>query len=132
MVTKKQTAQKETKGRMAINTVLLLVLTAALGVMTCCGVKKLNAPYETDKGYYNVPAICTEDEGWLVNEDSYLCWTDGSRAEGAEDYAFFLYDQVRFASVIQDQNLMTVLTVVGSMLTAASLVATIVYWNHNR
>lgn len=54
------------------------------------------------------------------------------RVEEANDYVVFLNDRISFTAAIESVQLEIALCVVGSMLTIASLISAIVYWNHNR
>ncbi|MBQ3318548.1 hypothetical protein IJG76_00805 [Candidatus Saccharibacteria bacterium] len=133
---------KKTSPRVIVNTCLLLALTIFFGLAT------KNVFFWTNnvpRGYIynsNPPHLCFEKEemldGGILNEGAYICSVE--RDENGkpihltddEDYALFIQNQMTYVFSRNWSAVTATVLIFGIMLTAGSLVATIVYWNHNR
>ena len=138
--------KQKTSKRVIVNSCLLLLMTIALGVMTYCGVSKITAYSHSHSAFVasDSPMLCFEEESDFVDgrptvrNGAYICSTevdengDFIRSEDVNDYAMFLNERISFTAVIESVQLGIMLCALGSMLTFASLISTIVYWNHNR
>ena len=133
---------KKTSGRVIVNTCLLLALTVFLGLATKNGFFWTKSIANSNIGNSNPPHLCFEKEefvqgGWST-EGAYVCSVerdeDGKpiHLTSNEDYALFLQDQITYTSTRNGLEVMWVVLLVGVMMTVVSLVATVVYWNHNR
>ena len=127
----------KTSARVNINTGLLVLTTIIFGVITFCGVNKLQAFRRNLTGVSDAPALCYDEEaykrsGGSVRQDTYLCSSNGTTVTDQKDYTMFLYDRVSLTTSSLSYENGVLLTAIGGMLTIASLVAAIVYWNHNR
>lgn len=146
MVKPNTKAKQKTSKRVIVNSCLLLLMTIVLGVMTCCGVSKITAYSHSHSAFVasDSPALCFDEESDFVDgratvrNGARICSTevdengDFIRVKDDNDYAMFLNERISFTAVIESVQLGIVLCVFGSMLTLASLISTIVYWNHNR
>lgn len=133
-------------GRVIFVTILLAVLTIALGVLTGVGRFTLKSQASTFSALTNTeaPQICfsgdyENDDGYVhTGEGAYVCSIElDDNLENVElgtskDYALFLQNQTIFASEVISWELVAALTIVGVMLTLCSGVATLAYWFHNR
>ncbi len=94
-------------------------------------------------GISDVPGLCYDEDTYknsnsTIIENAYPCLTQTDEngnpipATSQNDQTMFLFDHTSFSGHVISYELTIVLTVVGSMLTAASLIAALIYWNHNR
>ena len=109
----------------------------AFGAITCYGVSQLQSFRKNLVGVSDAPALCYDEELYKKNDgkviqDTYPCSTDGTAVTDQKDHTMFLYDRISFTSTVNSQQYETILVTIGSMIPVASLVAAIVYWNHNR
>ena len=123
--------------RIKTNTDLLVIATIVFGVITFCGVNRLQAYRKNLTGVSDAPALCYDEETYKksngsVRQDTYLYSSDGTTVTDQKDYTMFLYDRVSLTTSSLSYENGVLLTAIGGMLTIASLVAAIVYWNHNR
>ena len=49
-----------------------------------------------------------------------------------KDYTMFLYGRISFTATVNSQQNDILLVAIGSMMTLGSLMAALIYWNHNR
>lgn len=141
-----ESKDKKTSARVIVNSCLLLLMTITLGLMTYCGVSKI-ALYSKNHSAMvasDSPALCFEEEIDLgddvapIRNGGYICssMVDENnkpiRLTDADDYAMFFSDRISFTATIESVQLEILLCTIGSMLTLASLIGTIIYWNHNR
>ena len=125
----------KTSARVKINTVLLAVLAVVIGLATFFGASAIHAYRKNLVGVSDAPALCYNDQRFdelTVIEDAYPCATDGEAITTTDEYAIFLYNRSNFAATINSAEMEVVLVTLGTMLTAASLIGAVVYWNHNR
>lgn len=127
--------------RVYVNTGLLVLLAIAIGLMTFCGVQKLEMLHKNFTGISDVPGLCYDEERYRKNqtiENAYPCLTqtdeDGNPipATSQNDQTIFLFNHTSFSSSVLSHEFIIVLTVVGGIFTLTSLIAALVYWNHNR
>lgn len=134
-----------TSTRIKVNTCLLLLLTVLFGAMTCFGISRIRA-FNISATAFTIsdgPGLCRYDGAdpkdlEFMREEVYLCSLehdeDGNYVEvtDVKDHTLYLNNKITFASEIISAQLKTILCIIGSMFTIASLIGTIVYWNHNR
>lgn len=135
---------KDVSTRVKINTMLLLLMSLLFGIITLFGLQFMKS--QMDQLSYltsgDMPQICFESEdeshGGRDASGAYICSTEqdengnSKHLTSNEDYALFLQNNLVFVSNLESLELMTILCALGSMLTIGSLIATLVYWNHNR
>ena len=131
------TKNNKTSARVNINAGLLVLVAVAFGAITCYGVNQLQSFRKNLVGVSDAPALCYDEELYKKNDgkviqDTYLCSTDGTAVTDQKDHTMFLYDRISLTSTVNSQQDEILLIAFGSMMTIASLVAAIVYWNHNR
>ncbi len=132
------TKNNRTPGRVYINTGLLVLMAIVFGVITFCGVNELDAYRKNLVGISDAPGLCYDEELYRKNngtviQDTYPCIENGTEeATSQRDHTMFLYDRVSFTATVNSQQNDILLIAIGSMMTLASFVGAIVYWNHNR
>lgn len=140
-----KTKKSKTDARIKVNTCLLLILSVLFGAMTCCGISRIRA-FNISATAFTIsdgPGLCRYDGAdpkdlGFMREEVYLCSLehdeDGNYVEvtDVKDHTLYLNNKITFASEIISAQLKTILCIIGSMFTIASLIGTIVYWNHNR
>ncbi len=132
------TKSSKTSARVAINTGLLILMAIVFGIMTFCGVSKLDASRKNLVGISDAPALCYDEELYKKNDgtviqDTYPCVMNGTEeATSQKDHTMFLYDKINFSATINSQQNDILLITIGSMFTIVSFIGGIVYWNHNR
>lgn len=125
----------KTSARVKFNTVFLAVLAVIIGMATFFGANSIHAYRKNLIGVSDAPALCYNAQRFddvAVIEDAYPCVTDGEAITTADEYAIFLYNRSNFAATINSTEMEVVLVTLGTVMTAASLVGAVVYWNHNR
>ena len=133
----------KTPTRVKVNTGLFILLAIVLGAMTYCGASKLKMFSKNFRGISDAPGLCYDEDTYKksnasIVEDTYPCSTQSDEngnplpATSDNDYAMFLYDHTTFSGAILSNELIILVTTIGSMLTLASLAGGIIYWNHNR
>ena len=127
----------KTPARVNINAGLLVLVAIIFGVITFCGVNKLQDYRKNLTGVSDSPALCYDEEVYKnsngsVRQDSYPCSTDGAAVTDQKDYTMFLYDRISLTTSSLSYENGVVLTAIGGMLTIASLATAFIYWNHNR
>ncbi|MBQ2660043.1 hypothetical protein IJF86_01300 [Candidatus Saccharibacteria bacterium] len=138
-----KTKNIKTPARVKVNTGLFVVLAVILGVMTFCGVNKLQMFGRNFRGITDAPALCYDEDAYRSSDksiikDTYPCLTqideDGNNlpATSQNDHTMFLYNQNSFYGTVLTNELLALMVTVGGMLTLASFVGGIIYWNHNR
>lgn len=134
-----------TSARVKVNTCLLLLLAVLFGVMTCYGISRLRTLNISATAFAvsDGPNLCRNDETNPENhtfylDDTYLCSLEQdengnpTQLTSPRDYAFYLNNQITWASEIRSAQLKVMLGAIGSMFTLSALIGAIVYWNHNR
>ncbi len=143
---KRDRENHKTSSRVVVNSILLFLMAVIFGVLTWCGSSRIIAYGRNHQAYIasDSPGICFEKESDYENglpttrEGVYVCTTEIDendefvRVTDVDGYTMFLNDRISFAATVESIQLEIVLCVVGSMLTIASLISAIVYWNHNR
>lgn len=138
--------KQKTSGRVIFNTCLLALMTIIFGVMTYCGASKIVLYSKNHSAMVasDSPALCFEEEIDLgddvapIRNGGYICssMVDENnkpiRLTDIDDYAMFFSDRISFTATIESVQLEILLCTIGSMLTLASLIGAIIYWNHNR
>lgn len=127
-------------------------MTIVFGVMTCCGLRCMKRQNMMKQSFVvgDGAILCFEEEGDLVKDDftgvkmpqnregAYICSSEYDednnpvRVSDAEDYVFYLNNHIIFNSMRESIELSTIMCMLGLMATIASLIGTIIYWNHNR
>ena len=132
------TKNNKTSARVMINTGLFIVMAIILGVISFCGVNKLEMFRKNLVGISDSPALCYDEELYKKNngtviQDTYPCIENGTEeATSQRDHTMFLYDKINFTATVNSQQNDILLITIGSMMTIASFVGGIIYWNHNR
>ena len=132
------TKNNKTSTRVKINAGLLILMAIMFGVITFCGVNELARFRKNLIGISDAPALCFDEELYEKNDgtviqDTYPCVLNGTEeATSQRDHTMFLYDKINFTATINSYQNDILLVAVGSMMTIASLVGAVVYWNHNR
>ncbi len=132
------TKNNKTSARVMINTCLFILMAIAFGAITLCGVNKLDAFRKSLVGISDAPALCYDEELYKKNngtviQDTYPCIENGTEeATSQRDHTMLLYDKINFTATVNAELNDILLITIGSMMTLASFVGGIVYWNHNR
>lgn len=132
------TKNNKSSARVCINAGLLVLMAIAFGIITFCGVNKLDASRKNLVGISDAPALCYNEELYKKNngtviQDTYPCVENGTEeATSQRDHTMFLYDRISLTATVNSQQNDILLIAIGSMMTIASLIGAIVYWNHNR
>ena len=134
----KKTTNTKTSCRVIFNTLLFVVAAIMFGAITICGVNQLNLYNRNLVGVSDAPALCYNEELYEKNngtviQDTYPCVSNGTEEDTSlRDHTMFLYDRVSFTSTVLGQELMIFTVIVGCLLTTASVLGGVIYWNHNR
>lgn len=132
------TKNNKTPARIKVNTGLLILMAIIFGIITFCGVGKLETSRKNLVGISDAPALCYDEELYWKNnrtviQDTYPCVMNGTEeATSQRDHTMFLYDKINFTAMTNSQQNDIILITIGSMLTIASFISAIIYWNHNR
>lgn len=138
-----KTKNNKTPARVKVNSCLFVLLAIVFGVMTFCGVNKLQTFGKNFRSVSDAPGLCYDEEaykksGSTVVVNAYPCLTQTDEngnaipATSQNDYTMFLFDRTNLSGVTLTYELSTVITIIGGMFTLISLVGGIIYWNHNR
>ncbi len=128
----------KTSARVMINTGLFILIAIAFAAMTFCGINKLDMSRRNLVGISDAPALCYDEELYKKNngtviQDTYPCIENGTEEVTSQrDHTMFLYDKINFTATVNSQQNDILLITIGSMMTIASFVGGIIYWNHNR
>ena len=121
------------KSRVAINTLLLLALSAICAIASVCACGYLKHELNNTGAISNSPALCNEVEG-----EEYICSLEVDEnnkniaISDNQDFALFNYDQFVYTRAVQVANTLAIAKMIGVISVSASLLGAIVYWNHNR
>ena len=132
------TKTNKSSARVMINTSLFIIMAIVFGIMTFCGLNKLETFRKSLIGISDAPALCFNEDLYEKNngtviQDAYPCNLNGTEeATSQRDHTMFLYDKINFTATVNSQQNDILLTTIGGMMTIASFIGAIIYWNHNR
>lgn len=135
------TKSNKTNIRVKINTSLLFIMSVVFGAITFTTASNIYKASNNFQSVSDTPGLCYDEaktEDAFIRENSYICTTKHDEDGNAlpvttnNEYTLFLYDRLTLSSLIRSGDHIAVILSIGSMFAIASLVATFVYWNHNK
>ena len=127
--------------RTKINTSILFIMSVVFGVITFTTASSIYKASNNFQSVSDAPGLCfdeTKTDSTFIRDNSYICTTeydeDGNAisATTANEHALFLYDRLTLSSLVRSGDHIAIVIAIGSMFTITGLVATFVYWNHNK
>jgi len=137
------TKTNRTKTRVCVNTGLFIIAAILFVIVAFCGTQRIGVYQRSMVGISDAPGLCFDSEAYEKNnheviQDAYPCKTEIDEngenipADSQNDQTMFLYDRMSLVGSLTSIEIQAAIMTIGCLLSMASFIGGIIYWNHNR
>ena len=113
-----------------------MAMAVIFAVISIASMYNFNTNGEILKPISNSPGLCfdehTDADGTITTENENVCLTNGERTTDSQDMTLFLYDKLVMLQAMASLRAGYIVMSIGTMLSIASFLGGIIYWNHNK